>query len=323
MNSRPDKKTLISIVAPIHNEAGNIERFYTEVSTVMLGLDEGLEHTYDYEIILVDDGSRDQSWEHIKTLCAQDTRVKGVCLSRNFGQMAALEAGIEAARGDAVITIDCDLEDPPSLILDLVRAWEAGNEIVSTKRMYSTQKSFFKRKTSDLFYTLFNSVSDIKLESGMADFRLFDRQVADVIAHQLTERELFLRGMFQWVGFKTAVITYNKGDRTQGETSYTLKRMIKLAWVGLSSFSSFPLRVVVFAGVAITGIATALLLAMSILRWGTETIIFSDIAFLVVFIILSNGMIMSALGIVSLYVMRIHDQVMGRPSYLVWKKINF
>ncbi len=324
MNTRTKQThAIISIVAPIHNEEGNIDRFYTEVSAVLKELNTGLAQRYDYEMVLVNDGSRDGSWEQIQALCASDTRVKGICLSRNFGQMAALEAGIESSQGDAVITIDCDLEDPPSLIKDMILAWEAGNEIVVAKRVYRNERSWIKRKTSDLFYAFFNMISDVRLETGMSEFRLIDRQVADVLANQLSERELFLRGMFQWMGYKAATVTYEKGERSAGETSYTMKRMIKLAWVGISSFSSFPLRLVVFAGVAITTLSGLLLVAMSVLRWGTETIIFTDISFLVVFIILSNGMIMSALGIVSLYVMRIHDQVMGRPSYLVWNKINF
>jgi polyisoprenyl-phosphate glycosyltransferase len=293
------------------------------MSAVLRALNGDLQRTYDYEIIFVNDGSRDASWEKIQAVCEKDPHAKGICLSRNFGQMAALEAGIEASKGDAVVTIDCDLEDPPEVVRDMIAVWEAGHEIVVAKRVYKTQRSWIKRKTSDIFYGVFNMVCDVRLETGMSEFRLMDRQVADVIALQLTERELFLRGMFQWVGYKIGTVTYEKGERSEGETSYTFKRMIKLAWVGISSFSSLPLRFVLFMGIAVSVLATLLLILMSVMRWGTETIIFTDISFLVVFIILSNGMIMSALGIVSLYVMRIHNQVLGRPSYLIWKKINF
>lgn len=325
MNQRnPNQSTLISVVVPVYNEEKNLPLFYAELERVFAELNThvGLTHPYQYEIIFVNDGSHDNSWATILELGQTDERVKGLCFSRNFGHQPAIEAGMREARGDAIVTIDADMEDPPALISTLIEEWEAGVEIVIAKREYTQKRSWFKRKSSDLFYQVFNWFCDVKIESGTADFRLIDRKVVHAL-DSFNEKELFFRGLFKWLGYATTSVTYTKGERSFGESGYPLKKMLRLAWTGLSGFSTFPLRFIMISGFVITILSMILLIVMAILRWVTETIIFQDIAFLIVFIIHSNGLILSAIGIVALYLIQIYRQVLGRPTYVIWKRSNY
>lgn len=325
MNRRhPHQPALISIVSPVYNEEKNVPLFHQEVERVFAEFNtrDDLMHPYEWEIIFVNDGSHDQSWAAILEAGQKDARVKGVCFSRNFGHQPAIEAGMHEAKGQAIVTIDADMEDPPSLIPTLVEKWEAGTEIVIAKRLYSKERGFLKRKTSDLFYKVFNWLCDVKIESGTADFRLVDQSVVRALEN-FNEKELFFRGLFTWLGFTTATVSYQKGERMHGTTGYTLKKMLRLAWTGLSGFSTFPLRFIMMSGFSITLLSVLLLSVMAILRWVTETVAFQDMAFLVVFIIFSNGLILTAIGVVALYLMQIYRQVLGRPTYIVWKRNNF
>mgnify|MGYP002621730763 CR=1 FL=1 len=323
MNIRnTEKPALISIVVPAYNDEENVIPMCLELKQVFEQMNAGRTISYEYEVIFVNDGSVDKTWDVIEKASYENQNVRGICLSRNFGKMAALEAGFKAARGDAVITIDSDREDPPSFIPVMLEKWEQGHEIVRTKRKYCKERSFFKRKTSDLFYWFMNLLCDTQMESGMSDFGLIDRQVADTL-HNFGEREMFYRAMLGWVGYRSIILEYEKGEREFGETGYTFKRMVGLAWNALSAFSTFPLRLIVIMGASITFFSSMLLIVMAILRWVTMSVLFSDIDFLVVFIILTNGMILTASGVVALYLMKIHREVQGRPNYIIWKEINF
>ncbi len=315
--ARESEKKLVSIVVPVHNEEEVLPLFFREVRAVSAQLPE-----YDFEFVVVDDGSTDGTWDFITTLAREDARVRGAALSRNFGQMAALEAGIKLARGDAVITMDCDLEDPPSLLGALLARWEQGYDLVVAKRRYAHGKGWFKRVTSNAFYAVFNWLCDIELETGMADFRLVDRKVVRAIEEHFPEKELFLRGLFQWMGFPVATLEYEKGARAGGVSKYPLKKMLRLAWQGISSFSTFPLKLIALSGVTIAAVSFLLLMTMAVLRFVLGAVAYRDIAFLVVFIIFSNGLILTAIGVVALYLMQVYRQVQGRPSYLIWKRVN-
>ncbi|NBD73542.1 glycosyltransferase [Patescibacteria group bacterium] len=314
---------LVSIVTPVYNEEASLSSYRSELTRVLASLANERPGRFTFEVILVNDGSRDGTWELIKSFAREDPRFRGISLSRNFGAQSALEAGIMHAAGAAVITIDCDLEDPPSLIPELLAQWEAGSDIVTAKRVYTKEKGWWKRTTSNLFYRVFNWICDVELQSGTSEFRLIDAAVVSAMREHFVEKDLFLRGLLQWMGFSVATLTYEKGHRAHGESRFTVRRLVKLAWVGISSFSTLPLRLVAIAGVTISTISAALLLAMALLRFVFELVAYQDIAFLVVFIIFSNGLILTAIGIVALYLMQLQRQVMGRPTYLVWKKVNF
>lgn len=313
----------VSIVTPVYNEEESLPNFRKELFRVIDSLETHKGDLYSFEVIFVNDGSRDGSWELLKKFCAEDSRIKAVTLTRNFGQQPALEAGLSLATGDAVVTIDCDLEDPPMLIEEMLTRWQAGNEIVVAKRKYTKEKSWFKRITSDLFYKTFNKLCDVELQTGVSEFRLIDREVIEAMKTHFREKELFLRGLLQWMGYQVVVIEYNKGERAHGTSKWPLKRMIRLAWIGISSFSTLPLRLIAISGGLISAISFFLLVCMALARWVFDLVQYQDIAFLVVFIIFSNGLILFAIGVVALYLMQVYRQVQGRPTYIVWKKINF
>ncbi len=313
---------LISIVTPVYNEEASLPHFRDEVVRVIDTISSTQPDRFTFEVILVNDGSRDASWQLIRSFAHDDPRFKGITLSRNFGAQSALEAGIMHASGAAIVTIDCDLEDPPSLIEEMLTHWESGSDIVVARRVYTSEKGWWKRTTSNLFYRVFNWICDVELESGTSEFRLIDASVVAAMREHFVEKDLFLRGLLQWMGFSVATLTYEKGQRKEGASRFTVRRLVRLAWIGISSFSTFPLRLVAFAGVFISVGSSLVLVGMGLLRWVFELVPYRDIAFLVVFIIFSNGLILTAVGIVALYLMQMQRQVLGRPTYLVWKKVN-
>ena len=322
MNARnPEKPALISVVIPVYNDEKHQPIMCAELARVFAQINESRELPYRHEVIFVDDGSRNHAWQVIEETTKEFEVARGIRLSRNFGKLAALEAGLHEAKGDAVITMDSDLEDPPSFIPNMIREWENGHEIVGTKRVYCKKKSFLKRKTSDLFYWVFNTVCDTKIESGMSEFSLIDRQVLETLK-KFGEHNLYYKAFLGWVGFNSTVLEYQKGNREFGESSYNFRRLVDLAWSGLSSFSTFPLRFLVMLGGTITILSGLLLVGMATIRWVLQWDTYSDIAFLVVFIIFSNGLILAAIGVVALYLMEIHHGVKGRPNYIIWKKTN-
>ena len=305
----PFKRRLISIVAPAYNEEDCLENLCQ--ATVEALADEPL----DFEIIIVNDGSTDSTAQVIETLASRDPRVMGVHLTRNFGHQAALLAGLSEARGDAVITIDADLEQPPEIIIEMLRLWESGNQIVHGVRRDHPDVSWFKRTTSRWFYRIFSFLSRIPMESGMLDFRLLDRQVVDIVL-SMPEADFFLRGVAAWVGFKQAHLPYQAGLRRFGKTKYSTRAMISFAARGITSFSTFPLRLATYLGLTMTMVSLVYGAYVGVRHflWERPQPGYASTILLIAFLM---GVQFLLIGMLGEYVGRIHVEVKRRPRYIV------
>ncbi len=309
-----EEPPMLSVVVPALDEEDNVEPFAKR-------LDETLgDGSLSWELIFVDDGSQDATWSRIESLNARDLRVGGIRLSRNFGHQHALLAGLSRARGQAVITMDADLQHPPRLIPRLVDEWRKGNRIVHTVRRYTGRQSLFKRFTSQVFYRLFSFLSGTELESGMADFRLLDRQVVDSLL-SCEEEGFFLRGLVQWIGFPSSKVGFECEPRHSGVTKYNLRRMLALLWRGIGSFSIVPLRLAMLLGLltsafaaeqGIEAIYRKLVLGSTVPGW-TQTMVVLTFLFGILFVLL---------GIIGEYIGRILIEVRRRPRFLVLEEIG-
>jgi glycosyltransferase involved in cell wall biosynthesis len=302
-------KITYSIIAPIYNELENIPELHRRVSDVMNSTNEP------WELILVDDGSTDGSTDAIRKLAQEDDCVRPVIFARNFGHQIAITAGWDYARGDAVVIIDADLQDPPELILEMAKKWKDGYEVVYAVRKEREGESWFKLWTASLFYRLIYRITDVKIPLDTGDFRLMDRKVVDVLKH-MRERHRFPRGMSAWVGFKQVGVEYKRAARKAGETKYPFRKMFRLALNAITSFSYFPLQVATFFGFASAGIAIiaipvviALRLAGSHFFEGQTTTLIS--------VLFLGGVQLISLGILGEYVGRLYDEAKGRPLYIV------
>jgi dolichol-phosphate mannosyltransferase len=307
---------MISVVIPVFNEEKNIPLVFDEVKNVFSPLTE-----YDFEIIFVNDGSSDNSLLEILKLSRVDNRVKGLDFSRNFGKEPATSAGCHFAEGDAVITIDADLQHPPSLIPQFLKLWEGGTEVVYTVRKENKGAGWFKKLSSKLFYFIFNRVSEVQTESGTTDFRLMDKKVIEVF-RQFPERERMFRGMIDWMGYKRAKIEFVARDRINGDASYSYKKLFQLALNSFTSFSLLPLRLAGYIGVVIIVVSGLLLSVMLITRWFIDPTMFTPIAILGVSNMFLIGIVLISLGFIALYIARIHSEVINRPLYIVREKVN-
>jgi dolichol-phosphate mannosyltransferase len=298
----------ISIVVPACNEEGNIPILIETVDQVMSKL------PYDYQLIFVDDGSSDGTLALLKAISANNTHIRYIGLSRNFGHQNALKAGLDLAGGDAVIMMDGDMQHPPALIPILLEQWEAGNDIVYTIRKDHQDMPMMKRKTSNMFYNLINNLSDIELEQGTADFRLMDRRVVDVF-REFKETDLFLRGLVKWMGFKQSGIEYEPAERLKGKSKYTMKKMIRFALQGITSFSTKPLYIATYLGMSFSLISLLYVpyiiysyyFGQAISGW---TSIIATIAFF-------GGLQLMILGIIGMYLGKLFQQSKQRPHYIV------
>jgi dolichol-phosphate mannosyltransferase len=302
---------MISIVVPAYNEERNIDVLYRRVSEIM----DGTVGRDDWELVFVDDGSGDNTWAAIDALNKSDTRVRGVRLSRNFGHQSALMAGLAAARGQAVIMMDADLQHPPELLPQLVAKWREGFQIVHAVRRDPPNLSWFKRVTSRAYYKMFVFLSGVEIEPGAADFRLLDRQVLDEIL-QFEEEGLFLRGIVHWVGYSTASVPFDCGERYAGSSKYNLTKMLQLGWHGVSAFSLVPLRIGIVIGlfsssIAFLGVCYAILgkwLDKEAIPGWASSVAISSFLFGVLFVFLA---------VLAEYVGRIAVEIRRRPRFLV------
>lgn len=299
----------ISIIAPIYNEAGNLPELYARVKVV-------LDSTGDsWELVLVDDGSTDGSTDMIRSLSEDDPRVRPVIFARNFGHQLAVTAGLDFSRGDAVVIIDADLQDPPEVILDLVAKWREGYEVVYAVRLEREGESWFKEVTASLFYRLIYRITDVDIPLDSGDFRLLDRKVVDVI-NQMRERHRFLRGMSVWVGFKQIGVEYKRAARFSGETKYPLKKMVKFASDAVTSFSYLPLQVAMYLGFIAATLSILAIPVVIILRASGSQAFFGQATALIAVLFL-GGVQLISLGILGEYMGRLYDQAKGRPLYIV------
>jgi glycosyltransferase involved in cell wall biosynthesis len=302
---------MISIVIPAYNEERNLEVVYVSIREALsaAGEDE------DFEIVFVDDGSADRTWETIRTLGAADVRVRGVRLSRNFGHQSALMAGLAAARGRAVVMMDADMQHPPALLPQLIRKWREGFDVIHAVRRDPPNLSWFKRTTSRLYYRLFAFMSGVAIEPGSADFCLLDRKVLDEVL-KFEEEGLFLRGLVHWVGYATASVPFECGERHSGTSKYNLSKMLTLGWHGVSSFSLVPLRIGIAIGLFSSTVAF-LGMAYAIVGWWVDDAIVPGWASSVAISSFLFGVLFVFLAVLAEYVGRIAVEVRRRPRFLV------
>lgn len=298
-----------SIIAPIFNEYENIPELYRRVSEVMNSTGEP------WELILVDDGSTDGSTERIRALAAQDERVRPVIFARNFGHQIAVTAGLDYSRGQAVVIIDADLQDPPETILELIKKWRDGYEVVYAVRAEREGETWFKLLTASMFYRLIYRITDVKIPLDTGDFRLIDRKVVDVM-NSMREKHRFLRGMSSWIGFKQIGVEYKRSARHAGVTKYPFRKMLKLALNAITGFSYFPLQVATYFGFISAGLAILAIPIVAVLRLAGSHF-FEGQTTTLISVLFLGGVQLISLGILGEYVGRIYDEVKGRPLYVV------
>lgn len=304
-----NEKPQYSIVAPIYNETPNIPHLYTRITEVLEKTDET------WELVMVDDGSSDGSKGLIRELAGQDSRVRPVIFARNFGHQIAVTAGLDYSRGEAVVIIDADLQDPPEVILDLIDKWKEGYEVVYATRAKREGESWFKLFTAAAFYRIIQWITDVNIPMDTGDFRLLDRQVVDVMG-QMRERHRFLRGMSVWVGFNQTGVEYERAERFAGETKYPLSKMIRFASDAITSFSYFPLQLAMYLGFATAGlsiIAIPVVIALRLAGWHA----FEGQALTLIAVLFLGGVQLISLGILGEYIGRLYDEAKGRPLYIV------
>jgi len=301
---------MISIVIPAYNEERNLQALYANLREVLRAAGED-----DFELVVIDDGSTDGTWETITALSAADVRVRGVRLSRNFGHQSALMAGLAAGRGQAIVMMDADLQHPPPLVPQLIRKWREGFQIVHAVRRDPPNMSWFKRVTSRLYYRVFTFMSGVAIEPGSADFCLLDRQVVEEVL-KFEEEGLFLRGLVHWVGYATTSVPFDCGERHAGTSKYSLSKMMTLGWHGVSSFSLVPLRIGIAVGLLSSTLAF-LGTAYAIIGWWVDDAVVPGWASSVAMTSFLFGVLFAFLAVLAEYVGRIVVEVRRRPRFLV------
>ncbi|MPS72032.1 MAG: glycosyltransferase [Chryseobacterium sp.] len=304
----------ISIVIPAYNEEGNLSLIHSEIKNVFLTLPD-----YDYEIIFVNDGSRDSTQQTLEEISKDCSKLKYLEFSRNFGHQNAVKAGMDYADGNAVISMDADMQHPPAMIPDMIKKWEEGYDVVYTIRRYSKNISFFKRKTSDFFYHILSNLSDVDLEKGSSDFRLLDASVIDVI-RKTGESDIFLRGLVKWVGFRQYSIDFVAADRFSGSSKYSLGKMMKFAFTGITAFSVKPLYLAAYLGFFFSFLSL-LYIPYVIYAFLNHTEI-SGWASILMTVVFFGGIQLIILGILGIYMGKIFKQIKDRPNYIIRSK-NF
>ncbi|MCL5611739.1 MAG: glycosyltransferase family 2 protein [Chloroflexi bacterium] len=302
-------KIVYSIIAPIYDEMDNLSELHRRITEVMDATGQP------WELVLVDDGSTDGSTEKIRELAKVDAHVRPVIFARNFGHQIAITAGWDYARGDAVVIIDADLQDPPEVILDLAEKWKEGYEVVYAVRGEREGESWFKKFTASMFYRIIYRITDVKIPVDTGDFRLMDRKVVDVLK-QMPERHRFPRGMSAWVGFKQIGVEYKRAARLAGVTKYPFSKMLKLALNAITSFSYFPLQVATFFGFVSAGVSILAIPIVIYLRMAGIPQ-FTGQATTLIAVLFLGGVQLISLGILGEYIGRLYDEAKGRPLYIV------
>lgn len=309
------KGPVYSIVVPVYNEELVIKESYKRLKEVMDTCEEN------YEIIFINDGSKDKTVEIIEDICSKDENIKLLNFSRNFGHQVAVTAGMDYASGEAIVIIDADLQDPPEVIIRMIEKWKAGYDVVYGKRLKRKGETFFKKFTAKTYYRILRRLSTIEIPVDTGDFRLIDRKVCDVLK-SMPEKNRYVRGLVSWVGFKQIAVEYERDERFAGETKYPLKKMIKLSADGITSFSHKPLKVSIYFGATMSFLSFITILLVIFEKLFTNYTVpgWASIMSMGLFF---NGVTLTMLGILGEYIGRIYDEVKGRPQYIIDEKIGF
>ncbi len=300
---------IYTLIAPIFNEIENLPVLYDRITNVMDQTGES------WELILVDDGSIDGSSDMIRELATKDERVRPIIFARNFGHQIAVTAGLDYSRGQSVTIIDADLQDPPEVILEMIKKWHEGYQVIYAVRSEREGETWFKTFTASLFYRLIYRITDVKIPLDTGDFRMMDRKVVNVM-NSMREHHRFLRGMSAWVGFKQIGVTYKRAARLSGETKYPFKKMFKLALTAITGFSYVPLQLATYLGFIAAAIAVVAIPIVVILRIAGSQSFFGQATTLIA-VLFFGGVQLISLGILGEYIGRIYDEVKGRPLYIV------
>ena len=307
----------VSVIVPMYYEEEVAEECYKRLKKVL----EGLSEKYLYEIIFINDGSKDKTLNILENIAQDNKNVKVISFSRNFGHQCAVTAGLKYITGDAIVIIDADLQDPPELIPEMLKLWEDGNEVIYGKRKSREGESKFKLLTASMFYKTLNALSDVEIPKDTGDFRLVDRKVVEVI-NSLPEHNKFLRGLFSWVGFKQIPFEYERKERVAGKTKYPLSKMLKLAQDGIFSFSTKPLKIVGTMGIISIAISIIILIyaiLSYIFNWNDLASGWTSMMVTMTFL---GGMILISLWMIGEYVGRIYDETKRRPEYIIERTFN-
>ena len=306
---------MLSVVVPLYNEEEVISETYKRLTSVMQSIGE------DYELLFINDGSRDKTALLTTEIAEKDAHVRLVCFSRNFGHQIAITAGMDFARGDAVVIIDADLQDPPEVIPQMVAKWKEGYHVVYGKRIKRHGETVFKKVTAKLFYRFLQRMTQVDIPTDTGDFRLMDRKVCDTMK-RIRERNRYVRGLVSWVGFKQYALEYVREERFAGETKYPLKKMLRLAMDGVASFSYKPLKLATLVGFILSGISFLYLVFILVQKlcgvptaWGWTSLLAVQLFF--------NGVVLILLGILGAYIGRIYEECKERPLYIVQETIGF
>lgn len=299
----------LSIIIPIYNEEGNIPNLIERLKSVVDSM--GLS----YEFIFINDGSKDKSLNMIKQYASQHSFIRYIDLSRNFGHQIAVSAGLDYSKGKAIVIIDADLQDPPELIIEMYEKYKRGYEVVYAQRAKRAGETVFKTLTAKYFYRIISRITSINIPVDTGDFRIIDRKVVDVLK-QMPEQQKFLRGQIAWVGFNQTFITYNRAERNAGETGYTVRKMLKLALDGITSFSDFPLKFATFSGFVVSGVAFVMILYALYSRYIIQDYVpgWTSLMLAVLFL---GGIQLISIGIIGEYISRMSANVRQRPLYVI------
>ena len=309
------EKVLYSIVVPVYNEEEVILETYIRLKKVM----EALKETY--EIIFVNDGSRDRTAVIINNICEKDDKIKFIDFSRNFGHQTAITAGMDYSEGDAVVVIDADLQDPPEIIPEMIEKWKEGYDVVYGRRLERKGDSLFKKITAKVFYRFLRKMTDVDIPVDTGDFRLIDRKVCDALK-TVNERNRYVRGIISWLGFKQTGVEFIWDKRFAGETKYPLKKMLKFAFDAITSFSYKPLKLASYAGLLLSALSFIYLLVILLQKLFIKESTVQGWASILAVNLFFNGIVLIILGIIGEYIGRIYDEAKGRPLYVVRKVKN-
>lgn len=300
---------MLSIILPSYNEEKMILTAAERVGAILK------EAGIDYELLFVDDGSRDRTWAMIEQAAEQDEHVVGLHFSRNFGKEAAMFAGLEKARGDCCAVMDCDLQHPPEKLVEMFRLWEEGYEVIEGVKEDRGQESSFHRFAANSFYGLISRATGMNMSSS-SDFKLLDRKVVDAL-NAMPERNVFFRALSYWVGYKRASVSYCVQERTAGESKWSTKSLVKYALTNITSFSSAPLHIVTALGFIM--LAVSMVLGVTALVQKISGVALGGFTTVILLLLFASSLIMISLGIIGYYIARIYDEIKGRPRYLVSK----